>query len=248
MAGNPGALVWQMLDQADVASVAWLQGLVSHPHPLDTAALYANLVPLIKGGPLLLCWWIAFLGSAPGAVRARESLLMAFPTTALALLIGRVLATTLPYRMRPGFRGHPDVHILGGHPEGLSSWSAMPSDHAVALTAFSATLLLADRRLGALALAHTWGIVLLGRVYLGLHGPLDVLVGAAIGLAGGIWGAPMFARHYRSSTLRRFVDAHPTTLLVALILLGGQVANMFEAVRMALMHLPSWVGFITPGG
>ncbi len=61
-----------------------------------------------------------------------------------------------------------------------STDSSFPSDHAVMAGAVTASVLLANRRLGLL----TAGLAVLmaaTRVYVGAHFPLDVVVGLAVG-------------------------------------------------------------------
>jgi membrane-associated phospholipid phosphatase len=95
----------------------------------------------------------------------------------LKLALERV-AKLLVHRERPGTTV-PDAILRGVHPAGLS----FVSGHAIITFAIAGLL--------ALALPRRWGVVAfvlaalnaVARVYLGAHNPLDVIGGAAVGLA-----------------------------------------------------------------
>jgi len=92
-------------------------------------------------------------------------------------------------RPRP-FVAHPAaVHVLVAHARDGS----FPSDHAAAGFAIAFALYLVHRRLGALALVAAT-VMSYARVYVGLHYPSDVLVGALIGV-GVTWALTRWAHH-----------------------------------------------------
>jgi decaprenylphosphoryl-5-phosphoribose phosphatase len=143
-------------------------------------------------------------GHTPGAEKAAKALGKAGNHGAIWLVIGLVLAVVdrgnreawvicaalgpvaigLNYlvklvvrRPRPVLEGLPP---LGGAPSSLS----FPSAHATSSFAV-ATAMTRVEPLGALAFVLAFALAL-GRPYLGMHYPSDVLVGAAIGAALGL--------------------------------------------------------------
>ena len=60
---------------------------------------------------------------------------------------------------------------------------SFPSDHAGFFFALSLGIFLASRRAGGIALAWTALAILLPRIVTGMHSPLDIAAGAAIGAA-----------------------------------------------------------------
>lgn len=143
-------------------------------------------------------------GHAPGLERAAKGLGKAGNHGVVWLVIGLVLAAVDPgnregwlicaalgpvaialnylvklvvRRPRPVLEGLPP---LGGAPSSLS----FPSAHATSSFAV-ATAMARVEPLGALAFLLAFALAL-GRPYLGMHYPSDVLVGAAIGVALGL--------------------------------------------------------------
>jgi membrane-associated phospholipid phosphatase len=152
--------------------------------PVERAAFHAiNGLPDWLYQPMLLFQYLGVLAMplvvAVGALAFRRGRLAA----ALVLVVPLKLALErvvklLVQRERPGTTV-PDAILRGVHPAGLS----FVSGHAIITFAIAGLL--------ALVLPRRWavlGFVLaalnaVARVYLGAHNPLDVVGGAAVGLA-----------------------------------------------------------------
>ncbi len=152
--------------------------------PAERAVFHAvNGLPGWLYRPMLLAQYLGVLAMplvvALGALAARRWRLAA----ALVLVVPLKLALErvpkqLVQRERPGTTV-PDAILRGVHPGGLS----FTSGHAIITFAIAGLLLL--------VLPRRWGVVAVllaslnavARVYLGAHNPLDVVGGAAIGLA-----------------------------------------------------------------
>jgi membrane-associated phospholipid phosphatase len=152
--------------------------------PIERAAFHAvNGLPEGLYGPMLAFQYLGVLAMplvvAVGALALRRWRL----AVALVLVVPLKLATErlvklLVQRERPGTTV-PDSILRGVHPAGLS----FVSGHAIITFAIAGLL--------ALVLPRRWAVVAfvlatlngVARVYLGAHNPLDVVGGAAIGLA-----------------------------------------------------------------
>jgi undecaprenyl-diphosphatase len=152
--------------------------------PLERALFHAvNGLPEGLYGPMLAFQYLGVLAMplivAVGALAFRRWRLAA----ALVLVVPLKLATErvvkwLVQRERPGTTVG-DAILRGVHPAGLS----FVSGHAIITFAIAWLL--------ALVLPRPWGVVAfvlatlnaVARVYLGAHNPLDVVGGAAVGLA-----------------------------------------------------------------
>ena len=152
--------------------------------PVERAAFHAvNGLPDWLYRPMLAFQYLGVLAMplvvAAGALVFRRWRLAA----ALVLVVPLKLATErlvklLVQRERPGTTV-ADAILRGVHPAGLS----FVSGHAIITFAIAGLL--------ALVLPRRWGIVAfvlailnaVARVYLGAHNPLDVVGGAAVGLA-----------------------------------------------------------------
>lgn len=135
----------------------------------------------------LLVVGLWFAGVSPAERRPRQRAAMqAAASLLLANLIVKLI-NLVYFRPRP-FEAHP-VNLLFYRP----SDSSLPSNPAAAGFSLAVAVWLAHRRAGGvlLALATAWS---LARVYCGVHYPLDVLAGAAVGGAAACliaWLAPV---------------------------------------------------------
>jgi undecaprenyl-diphosphatase len=152
--------------------------------PIERAAFHAvNGLPDWLYQPMLVFQYLGVLAMplvvAVGALALRRwrlaaALVLVVP---LKLALERVVKV-LVQRERPGTTV-PDAVLRGVHPAGLS----FVSGHAIITFAIAGLL--------ALVLPRRWAVMAfvlatlnaIARVYLGAHNPLDVVGGAAIGLA-----------------------------------------------------------------
>lgn len=120
---------------------------------------------------------VALFAAVWGRLRttARRAAVAAAASAGVALLVGQVVSR-LVERPRP-FVAHPDlVHLFAPHVADAS----FPSDHATAAFAIATAVLLRHRAWGAVLLAAAAALAA-SRVVIGVHYPLDVLGGAALG-------------------------------------------------------------------
>jgi membrane-associated phospholipid phosphatase len=164
-----GTVVWTGPDEHWFRAV---NRFAQHTPWLHTPArLYAEYGVVLFAGLLLWSWWRARAAGDPrrmaAALWAPVGMLVA---VGLNQLIGAAVAEPRPYAVLP------HVLVLVSR----STDYSFPSDHAVMAGAVAAGVLLADRRLGALAVAMAV-LMALARVYVGAHFPLDVTAGLLVG-------------------------------------------------------------------
>jgi len=170
-----GVSTWQRLDDRLLFAV---NSTARH-----TAWLHEPMLAFAKYGAVLFA---ALLLAGLVAARRRDSSDLASTTwAALAALIalglnqpiGHLFAETRPYVT------HPQLLRLVN----VTADFSFPSDHAVMAGAVAAGLLLAHRRLGALA-AGAALLMAFARVYIAAHYPWDVAGGLALGAAVAVGG------------------------------------------------------------
>lgn len=113
--------------------------------------------------------------------RRRQTLIIMILAVAVSLVANRAVSMLLPYRERPMYSIGANVPTFEWHAD-LEHWSSFPSDNATYLFAIAASLWLISRRWG-LFFGVFAAFAGLARVFLGIHYPSDVLVGAMIGIA-----------------------------------------------------------------
>lgn len=173
----------------DLTLFHWLNGLAGHTGWLDAVMIAsATYAPAVFAGVLLVCW-------ARWRPEWQRAAALAGVAALLALGVGQLVGIALP-RARPY-----DVTlatVLVRHAPDTS----FPSDHAILCLAVTVVLATVSRRLGA-ALALFSVLVLVARVYIGVHYPSDVLGGAALGAL----VAWLTLRLARVPAVARWIDA-----------------------------------------
>ncbi|MEZ0600942.1 phosphatase PAP2 family protein [Paraburkholderia sp. IW21] len=183
--------------------------------------------------PITLLWG-AWFKPTRRVEWAREMVVATLVSGFLALVVGRLLAYFMPFRLRPIY--DPSVqHFFpfAGSTEGfLRTWSAFPSDHAVLWGSIAMGIFLIWRWAGVLAFFHCAVAICLPRIYLGLHYPTDILGGAAIGIVITFVMTRNAVRGRFAPGIVRLFNAHPTTCYMLAFLFCFELATMFDEPRL----------------
>jgi undecaprenyl-diphosphatase len=231
--------MWDVMGRLDRDILAAINGLAGSSPPMDEFVGFVGRAVLLKGMlPMLFFWGLWFLGGP----RQRErwcKLLAMLVVAGLALVAGRTLALVLPFRLRPIHTEGIDLVMPHGmHAGVLDGWSSMPSDHAVLFFAMATGLFLVNRTVGTLAFLHAILVISLPRIYLGLHLPSDLLVGALVGIGMTLLLLPPMARLIARLGIPELEPAYPhlwyPTLFLATFLCAGMFGSLIEMLRMAL--------------
>jgi undecaprenyl-diphosphatase len=168
-----------------VGMVIVRDGTVSDPeeavfHAINDlpGALYPVLWPFQQAGAILIGPVVALVAAITKRYRLA---LAALTVTVLKLVLERVVKSIVS-RERPGATIGADTHLRGNVP---AVGESFVSGHAVLITALAAIV---TPYLPGRWRVLPWvlvALVLVARVYVGAHNPLDVVCGAALGLAVG---------------------------------------------------------------
>ena len=143
-------------------------------------AFYRPLWPLQQAGNLLVGPVVAVVAFVLGYRR----LAAAAVVVTVMKLVGERIVKAMVTRERPGTSIGPDVHMRGAV---SATGESFVSGHAVLIAALATIVMPYLRGRWKVVPWVIVGLVLVARVYVGAHNPLDVLCGAALGL--GIGGA-----------------------------------------------------------
>lgn len=144
----------------------------------ELGKVLAGDAPEIWAVLLLLFWFWPPLR----ANRGRRTVVYATVAAVVALAINYVLTHTLPFQPRPfAYLPASEVHLLLHH----ANDSGFPSDTAAGSFGFAVGFFYARARDGWWALLLAAAIAL-ARVFVGVHWPDDILVGAAVGIVAGL--------------------------------------------------------------
>jgi undecaprenyl-diphosphatase len=139
-------------------------------------ALYPVLWPFQQAGAILIGPIVAVVAAITKRYRLA---LAALTVTVLKLVLERVVKSIVT-RDRPGTTIGADAHLRGNVP---AVGESFVSGHAVLITALAAIVTPYLRGRWRVLPWVLVALVLVARVYVGAHNPLDVLCGAALGLA-----------------------------------------------------------------
>ncbi|SEN04997.1 phosphatase PAP2 family protein [Actinacidiphila rubida] len=169
----------------DAGLYRWVTHLAQQtPVPLDDAVRFFSDYGLgLFAVLMLLAWWRARPGDA-----ARMATALAAPLVVLLVFLVNDAVKSLFDEQRPC----QTIHVATVEPcPGLGDWS-FPSNHTAIATACAVALLVANRRLGLVAVPVAV-LMAASRVWIGVHYPHDVLAALVVGAAVA-WPAALAAR------------------------------------------------------
>jgi membrane-associated phospholipid phosphatase len=217
----------------DARGLVFLSHFTFQSHFVTHAILAIVNDYIFKGVVLIaLLWWVWF---KPGGStqRNRELVTIAIVSGLVALVLGRLMAHYLPFRLRPMY--NPEFQALfsftGLREPMLRTWSSFPSDHAMLWCAIATAIFLASRPVGIYALLHVAILICLPRVMVGLHYPSDVLVGAALGIAVGCVMSLARIRTRVAAPMLAAAQRYPGVFYALAFILSFELATQFDELR-----------------
>ena len=221
-----------MLSKIDHALLHLVNGFAGHSAFLDAMVRQIANNGLFKGifvAMVLVGIWV-WRGNAP--LSRRAGVIATIIVSVVAIAVGRALANLLPFSLRPVHSPGVEINMpIGASVTTLEGWSSMPSDHAILYAAIAVSVFLFSRWVGAFLLLHATFIVMLPRVFLGLHWPSDIAVGILVGVAIALL---LFPRVHQAlmqlnvpEQMERFAIVTYPVLFLSLL----QIGTNFEAFR-----------------
>lgn len=204
---------------------------------LDFLATFADRSDFFKGALSLACfWWFWF---AQPRVRNRQIVIGTLIASSVSIFIARLIAFNVDFRARPMHTPGIDYHepSISMSYNNQEDWSAFPSDHTAMWFALAFGLWKMSRPFGLLFMAYTIVWVCIPRLYMGVHYPSDLVVGAVIGIvtAAVVCAIPLTAK--LSNFLMRIEEGWPKWFYTAAFLVTFEMAETFDDVRKVLHGL-----------
>lgn len=227
----------------DKSILLFLNGFVDRWPQLEAFIYACEFNPLLKGALFLAAlWglWFSRRGTDADMRRRQEILFGSICALVIGILVARLAAKLLPFRVRPFLNPELGWHTPAGFDlSGLASWSAFPSDHAVVWFAMVAGIFAVNRFMGVLTVIYALFLAL-GRIYLGIHHPTDILGGAVIGIG---LSALFHSQRVREKLYKPMIvleQRRQGLFYAGAFLVTYEIANLFDHVRplaMAIVRL-----------
>jgi undecaprenyl-diphosphatase len=224
----------------DAGILSYVNGFAGRSHPFDLAMGVFLLNHLVKVTVLVVLVWWAWFTTEDAHPFHREHLVATLIGSLVAVAVGRGLAMMLPFRLRPVFT--EQLHFV--IPYGVAhaalgtaeTWSSFPSDHAMLCFALAVGLLFVSKKVGVFALIYSTFLILLPRLYFGMHYPTDVIFGAAIGTGIAVLANVYGAKSETVGAIVRWSDARPSFFYPVLFVVTYQIAETFDSSRELLIE------------
>ena len=189
---------------------------------------------LLKGGVIIgvfyYLWWAA--DSRINTMLDRRILTITILSAFVAEIVCIILSLTLSYRARPFI--NPD--IVFSNPVEPSFWwnnhiSSLPSDHATLFMALWLGIFTCNKKIGWYSLAYIILVILLPRIYLGLHFPSDIVIGGLMGLMFVYIGLRMKIVERVADYFIDFSLDYPQFFYPLIFLISYQLVDLFTESR-----------------
>jgi undecaprenyl-diphosphatase len=210
----------------DVALYRALNSFCGWDPTLDRVAYYlSSLTGVLFLGLFGLLWF----RPQTGATDHRGTLVLIVPAVALSLVLNRIIAMLLPFRVRPMFDIGANAPS-GNWPFDLEQWSSFPSDNATYLFAIAASLWMISRLWGSVFAVFSL-LVSLSRVYFGIHYPSDIVAGALLGTATAHAVNLDVVKKHVAQPLLAFERTVPGSFYAVLFMAFAEVVSGFQITR-----------------
>ncbi|MDB4450965.1 phosphatase PAP2 family protein [Pseudomonadales bacterium] len=216
----------------DISIIQFFNQFVQTSWAIDKTVIAISINHLLKGAMLITpYWWLWF--REENQEHNRRGIISILMSCFVAMFLARGLALTLPMRLRPIHTEGIGFNMpIGLDRSELEGWSAFPSDHAVLFFALAIGIYFMSKRIGIIALIYTFLMIALPRIYLGLHWPTDILVGAMLGILICYIGFREFPKFKPVKWITDLSYAKPEFFYPAFFLLCYQFADMFSTGRL----------------
>jgi undecaprenyl-diphosphatase len=216
------------MNPLDYHVITFLNQFANQSWTLDTAVfLLANNYILKTGLIVALLGWTWFRRT--DSREARATLVFGLMASCAAVVVNRLLALAVPFRVRPLRSAEIDFVIPQTvNPQALLSWSAFPSDNATLFFGLATCIYLVSRRAGLIAFGHVLLVVGFARVYLGYHHPTDIMAGALLGIGMVLLVTIPGVKNAVTRRPMQWELQHPSSFHAALFVVVFLVAVTFE--------------------
>lgn len=206
----------------------YINDFVGRSMKFDGFLSFISTNEMVKGLPIPLIFLFLWFRATPVQEERRRMLLATIALFVIAIVVGKVLALSLPFSPRP-FHSDPTLTLVPwSRPENFDGWSSRPSDHAVFYFAVAAAFWMINWWAGVLMGVHATIVIAFARVYFSIHWFTDILLGLVVGVAVVLLLMRPICLLIERFKLLRLAERHPEALYPLMFVVLFQTATMFE--------------------
>jgi len=229
------------MHQLDMRISIFINSFANRSWVLDEIVSFMQSSQIIKGVLFLTIFFVLWFQSKNEVndvkvTEKRQILLYTLLVCIPGLIIIRALAFLLPFRQRPLF--NPALHLrlaAGFKQTGFAPWSSFPSDHAFLFFALATGMFLVNRKVGYFLYLYTILFIALPRLFLGIHYPSDLLVGALLGIGLASTANWTGLRSLMTRPAWRLKEQSPGLFYGCLFFISHETAVLYDPLRAAAL-------------
>lgn len=221
-----------MTNTFDAEILRFLNQFAHQSRVFDGAMAAVARHAVFKGWVLVSVFWWVWFQPGDANVRNRKTVVVTLMSAVLCVVVGRLLADFLPFRVRPMNSAELGLVLpyeVSGGP--FRRWSSFPSDHAMVFFAMSTGLWYVSKSLGAASTLYVACVIALPRIYLGYHYPTDIIGGALFGILFAYLANLDRVRTRLAGRAMRWLDARPASFYTCFFLFSMGLASLFDPLR-----------------
>jgi undecaprenyl-diphosphatase len=220
----------------DMSIIHFLNGISQKSSLFESFMDFIVDNDFIKGAAIVSILWFFWFRKDTKINYNRERILITLFSCIVSIFVGRLLARILPYRVRPLL--NPDLTLFYPNKSvihGLELSSSFPSDHAVLFFSLATGIFLISKKTGIFSYLYVFFIICFPRIYLGLHYPTDILMGAGIGILITLLLSDNRIWHPASQKVLKFSNEYSGLFYVLFFLISFQISTLFQSLR-SIVH------------